>query len=119
MKEFHLGDILSIITDKMLSPRHLEGIHDILNYMTGDDLSTHQIPRAMHECKPYLLEQYPKLKDVNIHDLGKENWKEWLDKQIKLYGEMLPVKPIPKDAHQVIDPIIEAKLMRQEVKETH
>lgn len=118
MKEFHLGDILSIITDKLVSPGGMEGIYDILNYMTGDDIFTHQIPRAMRECKPYLLNQYPQLRDVNIQD-NKENWKEWLDKQIELYGEMLPVKPIPKDAHQAIDPIAEIGFMCKDVKDIH
>lgn len=119
MRNFHLGDILSIITDKMVSPRHMEGIYDILNYMTDDDLNTHQIPRAMEECRPFLLKQYPNLKNVSTEALQKISWKEWIDKQIEIYGEMLTVKPLPKDAHQVIDPIIEAKLIREDVKEIH
>lgn len=45
-KTFHLGDILTITTGRLVSPRHMEGVYDILNWMTGEDLLvTHQIPR--------------------------------------------------------------------------
>lgn len=45
-KRFHLGDVLSITTGHLLSPRHMEGVYEILNHMTGDQLFTHQLPRA-------------------------------------------------------------------------
>lgn len=62
-KDFHLGDVLSITTGVLVSFRSMEGIYDILNFMTGDDLFTHQLPRATDECKPHLLEQFPELKE--------------------------------------------------------
>ena len=60
-KQFHLGDVLSITTGRLVSPRHIDGVYDILNFMTGDNLFTHQLPRASDECKPYLVEQFPQL----------------------------------------------------------
>lgn len=54
MREFHIGDILSITTERLVSPRLIEGVYDILNYMTGDNLMTHQLPRASRHCAPYL-----------------------------------------------------------------
>ena len=57
-REFHLGDILSITTGYLVSRRHMKGVYDILNFMTGDTLFTHQLPRAGDECKPYLLKQF-------------------------------------------------------------
>jgi len=58
-KLFHIGDILSITTGRLVSPRHMEGVYDILGYMTGDSLFTHQLIRAADRCKPVLLEQHP------------------------------------------------------------
>ena len=58
-KQFHLGDVLSVTSDFLLSPRKIDGVYDILNYMTGDDLYTHQLPRASKECKPWLLRKHP------------------------------------------------------------
>src|SRR3989338_2928760 len=60
-KQFHLGDVLSIATNRLVSPRHIDGVYDILNFMTGDNLFTHQLPRASDECKPYLVKQFPQL----------------------------------------------------------
>jgi len=53
-KEFHIGDVLSITHGRLVSPRHMDGIYDILNFMTGD-----QIPRATEECREPLLRQHP------------------------------------------------------------
>ena len=73
-KKFHLGDVLSTTTERLVSPRHISGVYDILNFMTGDDLFTHQLPRASEECKPYLLEQFPQLDtpemDFAVAELG-------------------------------------------------
>ena len=58
-KQFHLGDVLSITPGRLVSPRHMEGVYEILNFMTVDNLFTHQLPRACDECGPYLVEQFP------------------------------------------------------------
>ncbi len=123
VKEFHLGDVLSITTYHLVSPRHIGGVYDILNFMTGDNLFTHQLPRAGDECRPYLIEQFPQLAtpemDSAVAELvdalkaknGKMNAEkivaDWLAKQIAKYGEMFAVKPIPTNAHEVKNPIAE------------
>lgn len=105
MKEFHLGDVLSITTHRLVSPRHMEGIYDILNFMTGDNLFTHQLPRASDECEPHLLEQFPQLKEVDASGVNEENYQQWLADQVTKYGEKLTVKPLPTDVHEVKHPI--------------
>jgi len=107
-KKFHLGDILSITTGRLVSPRHMDGVYEILNFLTGDNLLTHQLPRASHECKPYLLQQFPQLAEVDASSVNTENYKQWLSEQVAKYGEEFEVKPIPKGAHQFKDPIVEA-----------
>ena len=106
-KQFHLGDVLSITTDCLVSPHHMDGVYDILNFMTGDNLFTHQLPRASDECKPYLLAQFPQLAEVDASSVNGENHVQWLAKQVDKYGEMCEVKPIPKGAHQFKNPIAE------------
>jgi hypothetical protein len=58
---FHISDVLSITTGRLVSSRHMEGIYDILNFLTGDELLTHQLPRAAKECEPWLKTQFPQL----------------------------------------------------------
>ena len=106
-KEFHLGDVLSITTGRLVSPRHITGVYDILDFMTGDSLATNQLRRASGECKPYLFAQFPQLMEVNTTEVNAENYKQWLADQVVKYGEMFAVKPIPKNAHEIMDPVTE------------
>ncbi len=59
--KFHISDVLSITTGRLVSTRHMEGVYKIMNYMTGDNLFTHQLPRASRECEPILVAAYPQL----------------------------------------------------------
>lgn len=59
---FGLADVLQITTGIMLTS--MDQIYAILNHMTDDNLSTHQLPRAMRQCRPFLLETYPELSRV-------------------------------------------------------
>ena len=129
-KKFHLGDILSITRDNLVSPRHIGGVYDILNFMTGDNLHTHQLTRASDECKPYLIEQFPQLTgpdmDLAIAELDNEVMSsrekvhmkkfvaDWLAKQVAKYGEMFDVESIPTKAHEVKDPLMELAEIREE-----
>lgn len=107
---FHLGEILSVATGKMLSLRGMSGIYDILNYMTDDNLFTHQLPRASDECKPRILEQYPQFKDIVVPKFeNKTDFVRWISIQTAIYGENLVVEPLL--AHEKIDPIEELKQM--------
>ena len=110
-KQFHLGDVLSITTGRLVSPRHIDGVYDILNFMTGDNLFTHQLPRASDECKPHLLAQFPQLAEVDASGVNGKNHVQWLAEQVAKYGEEFEVKPAPKGAHEVKNPIAEATEM--------
>lgn len=113
-RSFHLGDILSATTGRLVSPRHVDGVYDILGFMTGESLMTHQLPRASDECRPSLLEQHPALAAVEVPESfdGKEHVFEWLDQQVAKYGEYLDVRPLNPEDHTSIDPISELQMMR-------
>lgn len=106
-KSFHLGDVLSITTGRLVSTRHIDGVYEILDFMTGESLFTHQLPRAADACKPYLLKQFPQLSGVDASKVNPKNWKNWLKKEVDKYGEYLPVEPLPKGAYEAKNPIQE------------
>lgn len=112
-RDFDLGDILSITTGRLVSPRHVDGVYDILNYMTGDNLFTHQLPRASRECKGPLLEQLPQLQAVltPLEFEDKEHVDRWLAHYKRAYGETLPVEPLAEGQHEFRDPVMEADQM--------
>lgn len=115
---FHLGDILSVTTGRLVSPRHVDGVYDLLGFMTGESLFTHQLPRASRECEAPLLAQHPQLADVEVPEsfTGKEQVFAWLDEQVAIYGEQLPVVPLDPGDHTSIDPITELRMMRPDAE---
>ena len=116
-KTFHIGDILSITDGHLVSPRHIDGVYDILNWMTGESLFTHQLPRASRECRPSLVEQFPDLAAV-VYPTGltkpEQVW-EWLADVEAKYGATREVTPLAVEDHTSIDPIAELKMMRPDV----
>lgn len=137
MKEFHISDVLSITTGRLVSNRHVEGVYDILNYMIDDDLYTHALPRACDECKPQLKADYPQLFEDNaemqrlLAELTATCEKEGITKEERWKAadtfitnvmatfslpEMLQVKKLSEGEHKYINPIVEAASMMQKGK---
>jgi len=132
MKLFHISDLLSVTTGRLVSSRHMDGIYEILNFLTGDNLFTHQLPRAMDECKPWLRSTFPTLMedspgmperladmDLRIKAVPQDrehiaivirDWVQDLRIALKL-PEMLPVYELGADMHTHIDPLEEARSM--------
>lgn len=107
LRDFHIADIITAGTGTLVSLRGMDGVYDILNYMTGDNLFTHQIPRATWECMPYLIAQFPWLAEIDSSGATPDNHKEWVRGVVNLYGEMHAVEPLPHDEHERIDPFSE------------
>lgn len=107
-KDFHIGDILSITTSRLVSTRHMDGIYDILNWMTDENLFTHQIPRVRQEAKPVILAAHPQLVEITGDDVTPENWQVWLAEKIARFGETLPIPKMSADQHERIDAMTEA-----------
>jgi hypothetical protein len=85
----------------------IDGVYEILNFMTRDNLFTHQLPRASDECRPALLAQHPQLVNVDATGVNKENWRKWLDEQITRFGESLQVTALEAGAHDRRNPLDE------------
>jgi hypothetical protein len=104
-QSFSLGAVLSITTGVLLCP--IDGVYRILNFMTGDSIYTHQLPRVSDECKPHLFRQFPALAEVDASSVTGENWQAWLREQEAKHGDTLNVEPLPPGEHYQIDPISE------------
>jgi hypothetical protein len=124
-KSFDLGDVLTISTGFMVAASGINAVYEMLNFMTNDSLFTHQLPRAMKECQPYLVRQYPFLgspelaaavleleKEMAAPNLSGEERRiqcmQWVALQKERYGSSLMIEPIPADDHtRVKDPAAE------------
>lgn len=132
MKLFHISDVLSVTTGRLVPSRHMDGIYEILNFLTGDNLFTHQLPRAMRECEPWLKTQFPQLMadspsmassikglegmlavtPKEKDKIGKvcTQWVKDVQDKFKL-PEMLPVYEMGAEMHTQIDPLEELEAM--------
>ena len=95
-RTFHLGDILSLSTGRLVSLRHLDGVYDLLNFLKGEELST-QSPMVMDGVRPHLLRQFPWLAIITTEGVTQQNWQEWLQTQIDHYGAQHPVERMPTE----------------------
>lgn len=114
-KAFHLGDILTITTGGVLvSPRGMDGAYDILRFLAGEDVFTHQIGRVLPECQEPLLAQHPDLRDVTVPDglFGEDAVMAWLTGQVAIYGEYREVAPLAAEDHTSINPLDEWRMKR-------
>lgn len=116
-KEFHIGDVLTITTGIMVSPEGIGGVYQILDWMTGDQLFTHQLPRASDICEPILKGLYPEIAKVEIPDASNvpeslipEFWIDWLAKKAAIHGEKIRVPKLT--TYTPIDPLEELITMR-------
>ena len=104
-QEFDLGTILTVTTAKCRLFTKIENLYKILNYLTGEDIFTHQIPRAHEIARPYVLSLYPNLKGVG-EDVVIESYEDvvtFLNEQKKIYGDKFILSPIQK-GYSYIEP---------------
>lgn len=70
-KQFPLRDILSVTTGRLLTKARgphdngISALYALLGWMTGDAPFTHQLPRFIEECEPWLLRWFPELAKVS------------------------------------------------------
>jgi hypothetical protein len=115
LRRFHVGDILSVITGQLVSPRGPKGVYDFLRYMTNDLPYETQVPRFLAECAPYLREQFDavlepfyRLPDGEMTEIEVLRWLADITKCIG--SSLLKVQPIGEANHAFIDPMTERQL---------
>lgn len=110
---FPLGSVLSVTTGRFLAD-DLDQVYDILNFLTGDSLITHQLPRAIRTAQPYVLIQYPGLRGVEPpQDASSGEVFLWLAETKKRFGVALPVAPLPPGVWEHLHPLEELALIRR------
>lgn len=107
MKEFATRDVLSTVTGRLMGD--IGGVYEVLNWMTGESLFTHQLPRVAKEARPVLVAAHPSLQRAidEAEQVTTENFQEWRQIWEDRYGPTIAVPKMGADAHERIDPISE------------
>jgi hypothetical protein len=123
-RPFNIGAILSITGEAMMCD--IGDIYDLLGWMTGESLMTHQLPRASRECEGFLRETFPDLANVDVPTWTEMPGWDRLDNDGKMrvitaWLDAVPgdasreVPRLPAEDHTHIDPLTELTMMRPDL----
>ena len=106
-KEFPTATVLTIVTGRLLCK--MDAVYEILNWMTGENLFTHQLPRVGEEAKPVILAMHPHLKSAvdEADQVTGENYRAWLTTWEERFGPSIAVPKLNIAQHERIDPLSE------------
>lgn len=111
--EFHISSVISAATGIHVALDGPGAFYEILGFMTGEQLFTHQLPRASRECEPSLRAQHPALTSEPIPEIKSlDDVNTWMATLYPKYGEKVTVHPLDAADHTRIDPISELRMMR-------
>lgn len=104
-KEFPTLDVLSTITGRLMAG--IGGVYEVLNWMTGESVYTHQIPRIGREATPVLIAAHPLLADAvaEVDQVDPSNYRQWFAPWLDRYGPVISVPKFNADDHESIDPL--------------
>ena len=108
-KTFSLGEVLSCTTGRLLT-QTFSRVHELIEYLAGVPVFTHQLGRVNDELRPHLLSQFPHLADVTASEVTADNFAQWITAQTEIYGDTFEVSPLPSGIEQV-DPLAELERM--------
>lgn len=105
-KMFHISDVLSVTTGLLVSTRGMDGIYDILGFMTQDyGITTIGIAAVGDSCREALLIQYPLLANVEPPDfnitakeLRERSVMMWVADMSAIFGNELEVQSLANPA---------------------
>lgn len=89
---FHLGDVLSVTTFRLVSPRSLDGVYDLLRFLLSKEPDADSLAGALVIARAYLLQTHPQLESSVAEDVGFDNWQQWLGQQQQILGEWIEVE---------------------------
>jgi hypothetical protein len=120
-RSFHIGDLITVVTGRLVSPNHIGGVYDVCDYVTGEAHMTHQLPRAVKVVGPWLVEQHPWLADVEVpaFDIPADADRDesmrivlaWVAQVAAERGEYHEVRPMPLGSYVGREPIAELREM--------
>ena len=106
-KLFPTADVMSSITGRLMA--EIGGVYLVLNWMTGESVFTHQLPRIGREAAPVILAMHPQLAEAvaEAEQVTPENYREWLATWLDRYGPEIAVPKFATAEHERIDPLSE------------
>jgi len=102
--DFDLGDVLSVTTGKLVTPRLMDSVYDVMGFVSGDpEIATIGVPMMIDQVRASILEQHPQLAGITAppRPEGLEQEKiadfyfKWVDDQKEVLGDKISLTPMP------------------------
>jgi len=108
-KNFPVDAVMSTVTGILVSEDGIGCVYEVLNWMTGESVYTHQIPRISREAVPVVLALYPDMQAAidEAEQVNSDNWRDWLSTWKGRYGDEIAVPVMNIAEHERIDPMSE------------
>jgi hypothetical protein len=112
-RKFHLGDLISVTTGRLVSPDHIGGVYAVVDFLTGEQHFTHQLPRACREITPELIRQHSWLVQVVVPEWVSDQatCDRWLAEATARWGTEHEVEQLQLGAYLGREPIAELREM--------
>jgi hypothetical protein len=106
-KEFATASVLSTITGRLVSD--IGAVYEVCNWMTGESVFTHQLPRIGREARPVIVAAHPQIQQAldEAENVTTDNWRQWLQTWEDRYGPTISVPKFTAETHESIDPLSE------------
>lgn len=121
-KDFPTLAVLSVTSGRLITqPKDVnEGngigqMYEVLGWMTDDSPFTHQLGRFAEECKPWIHRWHPEITGADAEIVRRceaGEVKEVQRDMLELFGETIQLQKIPRDDHDVKNPIEELLEMK-------
>lgn len=106
-KKFEISAVISITSGLMVSAEGMGGIYQVLSWMAGESVFTHQIPRIRGEAAPLILAMHPGLEMAHAEAAAVKSQDD-LGTALPIwqarYGAEIDVPLMTIDEHERIDP---------------
>lgn len=107
--KINCAEAITLLTGSLTVP--VERLYTLYNELTGDNLYTHQLPRAFKTCLPHAERAFPKMAEwLRERPINRDNWQQVVDATKQQFGDEFHLEPLTE--WQQIDPITEIVAMR-------
>lgn len=96
-RSFDLGDVLSVVTGKVVGRKGDEGVRLLLAFMVGNPALEPPLRRELAACRLEILRQHPSLVTVSLPMRRNDESviRSWLSAQVAVFGAELSIRQLP------------------------
>jgi len=91
-REFRTAAVLSAVYGWLLCD--IGEVYDVLSFLTGRSVFTHELPSAGKQAAPHVFAQLPAIAGLELSHVTRENWREELAILEARFGPTLTLAPI-------------------------